>query len=164
VDHTLSLGNDAEAPRRIVIGNIPFGGGSELRGYTVNADTDNVSVIDVSGDPIVLEGDPIALDSDDIDKTAQPRGLALLPDNTALYVTEYQSAELTKVDTVDNHVNDPLALDYTPHRIAIEPEGEKAYIANPEDAKVSIVILDNSNVSTVTVQNTPGSVAILVQD
>jgi YVTN family beta-propeller protein len=168
VTHTIaSVGN---APRRVIFGTVPAGQGSALRAYTVNAHGDSFSVIDAEDDPPTII-DEVFVDDDEEDQTSLPRGIALHPDQgdrPELYVTEFESMQVTIFESNDNYDElDEIDVSTfgSPHRIAITADGAKGYIANPDDDQVCIlnVVTGEMIQNPVTVQNGPGGIAILEQ-
>jgi YVTN family beta-propeller protein len=145
------------APRRIVIGDIP---GEGLRAYTCNAHGDSVSVIDADNDDHLTD---IELDEDET-PNSEPRGIALHPSMETLYVTEFESGDISVINTASNTLAKDFAHELAnPYRIAISPDGEKAYIVNKEASPGTVSVLnmdDDSFFSAVEVESQPGGIAI----
>lgn len=64
---------------------------------------------------------------------AMPRGIAVSRDNQSLYVTEYLTARLQQISTVDGQIVksfEPAATDNLCRQITLSPDGSKAYITH----------------------------------
>ena len=66
---------------------------------------------------------PIAVGQD-------PRALAITPDGTTIYVTNYQSGTVTPIRTATNTALAPIRVGRNPLAIAITPDGKTAYVLN----------------------------------
>jgi YVTN family beta-propeller protein len=145
---TLNVGT---APRRIIVGDID---GVGVRAYTVNANSDNVTVIEVDGSPSVVTSVSVG------DK---PRGLAFYPDMTALLVGNFDGYSISKINTANNTAATFAdSLEEKPFRVAVTGDGLKAYVSNPGPDQVSVFNASNGElVIEVPVGYTPGAVAIL---
>jgi DNA-binding beta-propeller fold protein YncE len=145
---TLNVGT---APRRIIVGDID---GVGVRAYTVNANSDNVTVIEVDGSPSVVTS---------VNVGDKPRGLAFYPDMGSLLVANFDGYSISSIDTTTNSASTfSDSLEEKPFRVAITADGLKAYVSNPGPDQVSVFNASNGELATeIPVGYTPGAVAIL---
>jgi YVTN family beta-propeller protein len=73
---------------------------------------------------------PIAVGQD-------PRALAITPDGTTIYVTNYQSGTVTPIRTATNTALAPIRVGGNPWAIAIAPTGKTAYVADTQPGTVT---------------------------
>ncbi len=121
--------------------------------YVGNQNSWNVTVIDVSTDTVVAT----------IEGVFRPHGVAIMPDGTRAYVTNYGYGKTVSV--IDTEINDVVdtvnGVGNDPGGIAITPDGTRAYVANRVSNNVSVIdIQTNSVIATVATARYPVSVAI----
>ncbi|HEX3193386.1 MAG TPA: YncE family protein, partial [Streptosporangiaceae bacterium] len=66
-----------------------------------------------------------------------PRALAITPDGTTIYVTNYQSGTVTPIRTATNTALAPIRVGRNPLAIAIAPDGKTAYVADAQSGTVT---------------------------
>ncbi len=113
-----------------VIATVPVGiypediavNASGSRVYVVNSQSNNVSVIDTSTNSVVAT---VA-----VDNTSNISGnrITITPNDQRVYVTNNVSKSVSIIDTSCNCVSKTLSLSGSPHGIAINPAGTRAYI------------------------------------
>jgi len=121
--------------------------------YVGHINAHQVSVIDVATDTVIAT----------IDGVFRPHGLAITPDGTRAYVTNYgYNRTVTVIDTATNTIVDTVSgVGYDPGGIAITPDGTKAYVANRVSNNVSVIdITTNTVMATIATARYPVSVAI----
>ncbi len=121
--------------------------------YVGNHKSHNVSVIDTATDTVTTT----------IEGVYRPHGVAITPDGTRAYVTNYGYGQIVSViDTETNTVVDTVCgVGSDPCGIAITPDGTRAYVANRVSNNVSVIdITDNVVIATVATASYPVSVAI----
>jgi YVTN family beta-propeller protein len=128
------------------------------RAYVVNPGSGGISVIDIQTNKEI--GDPIHL-------AGSPNAIAITPDGSRAYVTKSGSKSESgsnSVLAIDLNTNKPIGLPIPvgdfPTDIAITPDGTKAYVANIKSDNVSVINLQNDEVSTVAVGEEPAAIAI----
>jgi YVTN family beta-propeller protein len=123
--------------------------------YVVNRQDNTVSVIDRSAAKPVFATIPVG---------KSPRWVAITPDGSFAFVTNFDSWDLSIIDTSSNTEISRFGLSFKPFGIAITPDGSKAYITLPDDDKVaSVLILGNGMANLagyIDVGTQPGWVAI----
>ena len=114
-------------------------------------DSYNVTIISLADNSVVGNV------NQDVALFMQPTAAALTPDNTRVYVTNYNEASSnvlminTLTDAVETVVQDSLNRIHDPVDIAISPDGTKAYVVNKfaQDGSnlASVVIIDTDKTS-----------------
>jgi YVTN family beta-propeller protein len=90
--------------------------------------SNTVSVIDIATNTVVAT----------IPVGAAPLGVAITPDGTRAYVTNFSSARVSVIDTTTNTVVAMIPMD-NPDGIAITPDGTRAYVTRELDDVVSVI-------------------------
>jgi YVTN family beta-propeller protein len=97
---------------------------------------------------------PIAVGQD-------PRALAITPDGTTIYVTNYQSGTVTPIRTATNTALAPIRVGGNPWAIAIAPDGKTAYVADTQSGTVTpIRTASNTALAPIRVGRNPLAIAI----
>ena len=92
---------------------------------------------------------------------SEPRGIAITPDGSHAYVTNYGSDNVSVIDTATNTVVATVGVGSEPRGIAIMPDGSRAYVANVRSTNVSVIdTATNTVVGTVGVGVGPFGIAI----
>lgn len=75
-----------------------------------------------------------------------PSDIAVSPDGTNVYVTNWRSNNVSVINAATNTVTATIPVGLTPFGVAITPDGKKAYVANSaiyssdyEDNNVSVI-------------------------
>src|SRR4029077_7776225 len=88
---------------------------------------------------------PIAVGQD-------PRAMAITPDGTTIYVTNYQSGTVTPIRTATDTALAPIRVSGNPWAIAITPDGKTAYVADTHSGMVTpIRIATNATLTPIRV-------------
>ena len=103
--------------------------------YVVNRKDNTVSVIDSAARAVVVT----------VPVGDEPRCVAITPDGTAAFVTNFGSGNLSVIDTSSNTVVATVPVSRQPFGIAITPDGTKAYVTLPNDNKVAVIHLLRGN-------------------
>jgi YVTN family beta-propeller protein len=97
--------------------------------YVANIGSDDVTVIDVpSNAPLVSI--PVGDD---------PDGVAVTPDGSAAWVTDFLSNAVSIIDTSTQSVSATIPVGAGPVGIALSPDGAAAYVANKGSSTVSVM-------------------------
>lgn len=115
--------------------------------WSVNPDTDNVSVMEVAGD----KNQKVT----EISVGDEPRCVALTPDNKKAYVTNAVSGNVSVIDAATFNVVKTIAVGTEPFGCALTLDGAKLYVANLFSNNVSVI-----NTSTDTVIKTIDGVGV----
>jgi YVTN family beta-propeller protein len=84
---------------------------------------------------------------------SKPVGVAITPDGTRAYVTNYDSNTVSVINTATNAViGSPIAVGSGPWRIAITPDGTRAYVGNLDATVTVINTVTNTVARTISVQ------------
>jgi YVTN family beta-propeller protein len=121
--------------------------------YVTNADDNTVSVIDTLTNTVI----------DTIPVGNGPLGIAITPDGTRAYVTNFFFGNTVSViDTLTNTVIDTIPVGNFPEGIAITPDGTRAYVTNSGDGTVSVIDTITNTVigAPIPVGNFPLGIAI----
>ena len=68
-----------------------------------------------------------------------PRGVAVSPDGTKAYVTNYADGTVSVINTTTNAVDATITVGDRPIGLAVTPDGTKAYVANNNSTTVSVI-------------------------
>ena len=77
---------------------------------------------------------------------SNPVGVAVKPDGTMVYVTNYGSNTVSVVRTATNTFAAAVGVGNTPYGVAFTPDGKKAYIASMNSDNVSVIDTATSTV------------------
>ncbi len=91
-----------------------------------------------------------------------PTGIAVSPDGTRVYVANYNSNNISVIDTAANNVTATVDVGSHPGGVAVSPDGTRVYVANEFNHSVSVIDTAANNViATVTdVGSYPWGVAV----
>jgi YVTN family beta-propeller protein len=90
-----------------------------------------------------------------------PRAMAITPDGTTIYVTNYQSGTVTPIRTATGTALAPIRVGGNPWAIAITPDGKTAYVANTQPGTVTpISTATNTALAPIRVGRYPLTIAI----
>ncbi len=81
---------------------------------------DTVSVIDTATNNIIAT----------VDVGSSPTGIAVSPDGTKVYVTNYDDNTTSVIDTATNNVIATVNVGAGPMGVAVSPDGKKVYVTN----------------------------------
>ncbi len=155
---------------RITVGIAPRGIGivpGDTFALVSNSGSDCVSVVDLTARSEIAQ---IAVGRD-------PRHMALAPDGRFAYVAVWGSHYVSKIDTsplLENRRSDiktdvrevariPVGKDAHPYSVAIDPAGERAYVANTQAAYISVIDLSTDKVIQQVDVGSKGARAIAIQ-
>lgn len=130
-----------------------LGVGGSLVGVAVNpagtrvyvTGSDNtVSVIDTANNQLVPVKDPYSANSNRsyiyVDVGVSPRGIAVNPSGTKVYVANSGSDNVSVIDAVSSVViKKPVTVGSTPYGVAVSPDGSKVYVTNYAGKSVSVI-------------------------
>lgn len=89
-----------------------------------------------------------------------PRGLAVTPDGTRVYVANSGAGTVSVISTATNTVTGTITVGNGPQAITVRPDGLRAYVSNSTDGTVSVIgTVGNTVVATVTGFQAPLGVA-----
>ena len=92
---------------------------------------------------------------------ATPAGVAVSPDGTRAYVTNYGSDTVSVIDTATNTVTATITVGSRPEGVAVSPDGTRAYVTNANSDTVSVIdTATNTVTATITVGSQPAGVAV----
>lgn len=77
--------------------------------------------------------------TDTIPVGTNPFGVAVSPDGTRAYVTNYGSASVSVINTTTKAVTATIPVNGSPRGVAVSPNGTRAYSANRFTASVSVI-------------------------
>lgn len=115
--------------------------------WSVNPDSDTVSVMDVAGDKNQKVTEIAVGD--------EPRCVAITPDNKKAYVTNALSGNVSVIDTATHKVLKTIPVGTEPFGCALTLDGAKLYVANLFSNNLSVI-----NTSTDTVVKTIDGVGV----
>ena len=130
--------------------------------YITNADSDNVSVLDISTNTVITT----------IPVGSSPRGVAVSPAGTRVYITNYVSNDVSVIDTASNTVVATIPMlpvlaisppppPSAPMGIAINPAGTRVYVANNISGHVTVIdAITNTVLGSVISGSIPFGVAV----
>jgi YVTN family beta-propeller protein len=61
------------------------------------------------------------------------------PDGSKVYVSNFQSGDLSVIATATNTVIASIPIGGTPDGVAVTPDGSKVYVVNADDKPVSVL-------------------------
>lgn len=99
--------------------------------WSVNPDTDSVSVMDVASD----HNARIA----EISVGTEPRCVAITPDDKKVYVTNAVSGTVSVINAVDRTVIKAIGVGTEPTGCALTLDGTKLYVANSSSGSMSVI-------------------------
>ena len=70
---------------------------------------------------------------------SDPTGIAVTPDGTKVYVTNWGSTNVSVINTATNTVTATVDVGTTPIGVAVSPDGTKVYVTNPSSNNVSVI-------------------------
>ncbi|MFD5424148.1 hypothetical protein [Streptomyces sp. NPDC127084] len=123
--------------------------------YVANASGNpgTVSVVDTVTNTVVVA----------IPVGSGPVGVAVSPDGTRVYVTDFSGSTVSVVDTATNTVVATVPVGSGPFGLAVLPDGTRVYVTNRFDGTVSVIdTATDTVVATVPVGDVPLGVAIAV--
>ena len=138
---TIAVGTN---PRGIAFANTASG----PRVYVVNRTANTVSVINAASNAVT--GTAIAVGS-------IPQHVAISPDGTRAYVTNYGSANVSVIDTATDTRVSTIPVGGGPVGVGLSPDGTLVYVANANDTISVIDTRTRSVISTVSIDITPES-------
>ncbi len=127
---------------RVDVGDAPAGiaiqesAGVPRYAYVTNSGSGTVSVIDLQTNTKLPQ---------DITVGSNPQGIAITPDGSKVYVANYGSGTVSVINTADKSITTVTGLGANPYDIAINAAGTQATITNPDDNKVTILVLTGNN-------------------
>jgi YVTN family beta-propeller protein len=98
---------------------------AQTRAYVANFGSNTVSVIDIATNTVVAT----------IPVGVEPAGVAITPDGTRAYVTNFVGT-VSVIDAATNTVVVTIPVGQVPIGIAITPDGTRAYVTNENSNKV----------------------------
>ncbi len=106
--------------------------------WVVNPDNDSVSVLDVRND----RNEKVA----EIPVGEGPRSIAILPDDSRVYVTNQRSRSVSVIDTDDLEVIETIKVGREPIGCALRPDGKRLFVANSSSGTVSVIRTSSNRV------------------
>ena len=90
-----------------------------------------------------------------------PRGVAVSPNGSRVYVTNLDSNSVSVINTSNNTAVATVAVGANPRGVAVSPNGSRVYVTNAGEDSVSVINTSNNTViDTVTVGSGPRGVAV----
>jgi large repetitive protein len=90
-----------------------------------------------------------------------PFGVAVSPDRSRVYVTDYDSGKVSVIDTATKTVTATIAVGANPQAVAFSPDGSTAYVTNFADNTVSVIdTATNTVTKTIPVDAGPSTLAV----
>jgi len=100
-------------------------------GYSNGGDGGTVSVIDPASNTVIGTPIPVGID---------PFGVAVTPDGSKVYVTNFYSNNVTVIATASNTViATPITVGHHPSGVGVTPDGSKVYVTNYRSGTVSVI-------------------------
>ena len=96
---------------------------------------------------------------DTISVGTQPIGVSVSPDGSKLYVTNFNDASVSVINTATNTVSATITVGSFPDGISVSPDGSKVYVANYRSNTVSVI---NSSTNTVSSAISVGSAPVAI--
>jgi YVTN family beta-propeller protein len=90
-----------------------------------------------------------------------PRGIAVSPNGTEVYVANSGSNNVSIINTSTDKVVDTFSVEENPVGVAVSPDGQKVYVANSDSNTVSVINIAANNTTSVPVGNRPYGVAVV---
>ena len=139
-------------PRSIGFAQTPSG----PRLYVVNRGSGTVSVIDAVTNKAIDLNPATTTTIDAIKVGSAPQQIAISPDGTRAYVTNYSSNSVSVINTATNAVDGTaISVPSTPIGVALSNDGGLLYVANGND-KVSVINTKTRTIiNTVQIDSTP---------
>ncbi|MDA0334781.1 MAG: beta-propeller fold lactonase family protein [bacterium] len=114
--------------------------------YGIATSGDRVYVTDLNADEVLVVAGGTVVSR--IPVNGGPRSLATSADGTSLYVTSFNSGDLTIIDTARDVVEAVISMPVSgSFAIAIGPDGDRAYVTAHDDGVVIVVDLTSRQVS-----------------
>jgi YVTN family beta-propeller protein len=122
-------------------------------GYSNGGDGGTVSVIDPASNTVIGTPIPVGID---------PFGVAVTPDGSKVYVTNFYSNNVTVIATASNTVIATVAVGSDPFGVAVTPDGSKVYVTNFYSNNVTVIATASNTVigTPITVGHHPSGVAV----
>ena len=121
--------------------------------YVGNQNVNTVSVIDTASNVVMATVN-----------IGTPRGIAVSPDGTKVYVANFSSnlnGYLSIINAETNVVTTTVNIGKVPSRVAVSPDGTRIYVTNSGDNTVSVIDAGtNTIIATVNVGRDPFGVAV----
>ena len=126
--------------------------------YVANVGTNSVSIIDTATNTVEKTTIPVG---------NVPYSIAVAPDGSAVYVTNFDNSQgvvgntVSVIDTATNQVVATVTVGNGPISVAVTPDSKFAYVSNEVDGSVSVIDTATNTVTT-TIQNVtvPWGIAI----
>ncbi len=134
-------------------------------GVAVSPDGTTVYVVhrDFSGTVLVIDtGTNTVIDTITVgDGPNDLNSVAVTPDGSFAYVTNFYDDTVVVIDTGTNTVIDTITVGDNPREVAVSPDGTRAYVTNYVDGTVSVIdTAANAVIDTITVGDYPMGVAV----
>jgi YVTN family beta-propeller protein len=118
--------------------------------YVANQGSGTVSVIDTAiNPPQVVATVPVG---------TNPAGVAVTPDGTHAYVTNFFSNNVSVIDSANNTVAATVDVGDRPNQAAVTPDGKYVYVTNSNSNNVSVI-----TTASMTAVDPPISVGVSLQ-
>ncbi len=122
--------------------------------YIPNIGSDNVSVINTATDTVVAT----------ISVGDEPYGVAISPDGTKVYITNFSAAgagTVSVIDAVTNTVTNTISVGDGPRGAVVNPAGTTLYVANAAATTISVInTATNTVTGTISLSSNPWGVTI----
>ncbi|RAJ50750.1 putative repeat protein (TIGR01451 family) [Streptomyces sp. KhCrAH-43] len=121
--------------------------------YVAGYGSGTVSVVDPATDTVAAT----------IAVGGAPRSVALAPDGTRAYVSDYSrnNSKVSVIDTTTDTVTATIATGKNQEQLSVTPDGSRVYVANAGSASVSVIDTATETVSsTVPVSGSPRGLAV----
>lgn len=92
---------------------------------------------------------------------ANPHGVAVTPDGKKLYVANYNSNNISVIETANNSHIATVPAGRSPYGIAVTPDGTKVYVTNYNSSNVSVInTATNSVIASVNAGEYPEGIEV----